>query len=81
MMPRNIKMNVNRIIASIRSLLIVAGAFLCSSVFWGAIVVVVARKVFGINDEFILLCAFVVTSAICLYFCITFFLRRVQRRA
>lgn len=74
-------MNVSRIVASIRLLLIVGGAFLCSSVFWGAIVVIVARKVFDTNNEYMLLGMFVLTSAICLYFCIAFFLRRGQRRA
>lgn len=73
-------MNLNRIVASIRLLLIVGGAFLSSSVFWGAIVVIVARKVFDINNEYMLLGMFVLTSAICLYFCIAIFSRRGQGR-
>ncbi len=80
MISKNLKMSVNRMAASIRLLLIVGGAFLCSSAFWGAIVVIVARRVFGTNNEYMLLGMFVVTSAICLYFCIKFFLRCGRKR-
>jgi ABC-type enterochelin transport system permease subunit len=63
-------MNTIRFLRTVRLVLIVGGAFLCSSVFWGALVVVLAQRALHVRNESILLALFIVTSVICLALCV-----------
>jgi ABC-type enterochelin transport system permease subunit len=54
----------------VRLVLIVGGAILCSSAFWGALVVVFAQRALHVRNESILLSLFILTSLICLALCI-----------
>ena len=63
-------MNMIRFVHALRLVLMVGGAFLCSSAFWGALTVVFAQRALHVHNESIRLGLFIVISAICLILCI-----------
>jgi hypothetical protein len=63
-------MNMIMFVRIVRLVLIIGGAILCSSAFWGAIVIVFAQRALHVRDESILLSLFIGTSIICLLLCI-----------
>jgi predicted membrane protein len=63
-------MNMSWFVQAVRLLLIIGGAFLCASAFWGAVVVAIAQQVLHVHSESILLGLFIGTSATCLILCI-----------
>jgi len=66
-------------VQTVRLVVILAGAILCSSAFWGAAVVMFAQRALHVREESVLLRLFIVTSVICLILCVLVLPKHLRR--